>query len=190
MSLILRKDHIWPTIIVAALVVDVAVGLVMVRVAADDPHAAIEPNYYQKAVAWDSTIAQSHRNTALGWTLESSLGAITPGHEAPLTLRLRDGNGAEVTGATLQVEAMQVAHADEVIHATMTASGDSDYVTDLPMTRSGLWELRIVATRGSDRFTADLRLDASTTGVAQAVGARPGDAPSEKVKPNLRPAGP
>ena len=190
MSPLLRKDRIWPTIVVGVLVVDVAVGFVMMRVAADDPHAAIEPNYYQKAVAWDSTLAQSHRNTALGWTLESSLGAITPGHEAPLTLRVHDGTGVAVTGATLQVEAMQVAHADEVVHATLTAAGDSSYVTELPMTRTGLWELRIVATRGSDRFTADLRLDASTTGAALPVSARPGDAPAGTVKATPRPAGP
>jgi nitrogen fixation protein FixH len=189
MSPLIRKDRIWPTIIVGVLVVDVAVGLVLMRVAADDPHAAIEPNYYQKAVAWDSTLAQSHRNTALGWTLESSLGAITPGREAPLTLRLHDAQGDAVVGATLQVEAMQVAHADEIVHATLTAAGDSNYVTELPMTRPGLWELRIVATRGSDRFTADLRLDASTTGDAQPVSARPGDAPTVKVKTVLRPAG-
>jgi len=190
MSPILRKDRIWPTIVVGVLVVDVAVGFVMIRVAADDPHAAIEPDYYQKAVAWDSTMAQSQRNTALGWTLESSLGAITPGHEAPLTLRVRDGHGVAVTGATLQVEAMQVAHADEVVHATLTAADDGNYITELPMTRPGLWEFRVVATRGGDRFTADLRLDASTTGVAHPVAARPGDAPTEKMKSAVRPAAP
>ncbi len=190
MSPLLRKERIWPAIIIAVLVVDVAVGFVMMRVAADDPHAAIEPDYYHKAVTWDSTLAQSQRNRALGWTLEASLGAISPRHEAPLTLRLSDASGEAVTGATLQVQAMQVAHAGEIVHATLTAAGDGGYVADLPMTRPGLWELRIVATRGSDRFTADLRLDASTTGMAHAVLARPGDAPSRKVTPAPRPAGP
>jgi nitrogen fixation protein FixH len=189
MSPILRKDRIWPTIIVGVLVIDVAVGFAMMRVAADDPHAAIEPDYYQKAVIWDSTLAQSHRNAVLGWTLESVLGAITPGHEAPLTLRLHDGRGDAVVGATLQVEAMQVAHAGDIVHATLTARGDSDYVAALPMTRPGLWELRIVATRGSDRFTADLRLDASTTAMARPVRIRPGDAPGAQAATVPRPAG-
>jgi nitrogen fixation protein FixH len=188
MSPLLRKDRIWPTIIVGVLVVDVAVGFAMMRLAADDPHAAIEPDYYHKAIIWDSTMAQADRNAALGWTLEPSLGAITARHDAPLTLRVHDRTGAAVTGATLQVQAMQVAHADEVVHATLTAAGDGDYVTELPMTRPGLWELRVVATRGGDRFTADLRLDASTTGVAQAVLARPGDAP--RVKAVLQPERP
>lgn len=189
MNHILRKDRIWPTIIIGVLVVDVAVGFAMMRVAADDPHAAIERDYYHKAVTWDSTLAQSQRNTVLGWTLESSLGAITPGHHAPLTLRLHDGTGGAVIGATLQVEAMQVAHADDIVHVTLTAAGDSDYVAELPMTRPGLWELRIVATRGGDRFTADLRLDASTTGTARPVSARPGDAPAVKSTTVPRPAG-
>jgi nitrogen fixation protein FixH len=188
MSRLLRKDRLWPTIIVAVLVIDVAVGFAMMRLAADDPHAAIEPDYYHKAVIWDSTLAQADRNAALGWTLESSLGAITPRHDAPLMLRISDDSGQAVTGATLQVEAMQVAHADEVVHATLTAGADGGYVADLPMARPGLWELRVVATRGGDRFTADLRLDASTTGVAQAVLARPGDAP--RVKAVLQPERP
>jgi nitrogen fixation protein FixH len=189
MRFILRKDRIWPTIIVGVLVVDVAVGFAMMRLAADDPHAAIEPDYYHKAVTWDSTLAQSQRNAVLGWTLESSLGAITQEHEAPLTLRLHDAQGDAVVGATLQVEAMQVAHAAEIVHATLTAGADSDYVAALPMSRTGLWELRVVATRGSDRFTADLRLDASNTEMARPIRARPGDAPEVTTTTVLRPAG-
>jgi hypothetical protein len=49
------------------------------------------------------------------------------------------------------------------------------YRATQPLTRTGLHELRIVATVGPERFTAHLRLDASRDGRAQLVTARPGD---------------
>jgi nitrogen fixation protein FixH len=189
MSPIIRKDRIWPAIIIGALVLDVGVGFAMMRLASDDPHAAIESNYYQKAITWDSTMAQAGRNSTLGWTLVPTLGAITAQREAPLTFRLRDRAGDAIAGATILVEAVQVAHAEEIVHVTLTSGADSSYSTSLPMSRAGLWELRVIATRGADRFTSDVRLDASTTGMAAVITARPGDAIESKLKAGLRPAG-
>ena len=189
MSSLIPKERIWPALIIAALVIDVGVGFSMMRLAADDPHAAVEPDYYRKAITWDSTMAQAVRNGALGWTLVPSLGAVTPTHEAPLTMQLRDSAGRAITGAVIQVEAMQIAHAEEILHATLTGANDSSYTTTLPMARTGLWEMRVIVTRGTDRFTTQLRLDASTSGIAGIVTARPGDAPPEKVKSVVRPAG-
>ena len=178
MSPLIPKRRIWPTIVIAVLVIDVVVGLVLIRVATSDPHAAIEADYYQKAVTWDSTLAQASRNSALGWTLDPTLGAISASHEAPFTLLLHDGTGAVVTGASILIEAMQVAHADDIVRAALLATPNGGYGAALPIGRPGLWEVRIVATRGSDRFTADIRLDASTTGAARLVSIRPGDAPA------------
>ena len=45
MSPLIPKHRVWPAIIVAVLVIDVLVGLVLIRVANSDPHAAIEANY-------------------------------------------------------------------------------------------------------------------------------------------------
>ncbi len=189
MSPLIPKDRIWPVIIIAVLVTDVTVGFAMMRLASDDPHAAIESDYYQKAITWDSTMAQATRNSELGWMLTPSLGAISVRHEAPLTLDLRDANGAAVVGATILVEAVQVAHAEEIQHITLTSDSAGEYRTTLPMTRSGLWELRVIATRGADRFTNEARLDASTTGMAAIITARPGDATPGKLKAGLRPTG-
>jgi nitrogen fixation protein FixH len=189
MSAFIRKDRVWPVIIIAVLVIDVAVGFAMMRVASDDPHAAIESDYYHKAITWDSTMAQAEQNKSLGWTMTPTLGAITSAHDAPLTFRLRDVSGAPITDATILVEAVQVAHAEEIVHVTLSSSPDSSYATTLPMTHAGLWELRVIATRGADRFTTVVRLDANTTGMAAVVSARPGDAIASKLKAGLRPAG-
>jgi nitrogen fixation protein FixH len=186
MSWRMPKDRIWPTIIIVALVVDVGVGVVMMRVATHDPNYGIEPDYYAKAVAWDSTTAQSHRNDVLGWQLTPELGPVAAGRAATLTMLLRDRTGVPVTGAHLSIEAIPVAHADEVIRSDLPAAPGGDYAAALPMERSGLWELRVVATRGEDHFTADIRLDVSESVAATMVSGRPWDPDPKRVRAGMR----
>ena len=164
----------------------VVFGLFAARVASHDPNFAIEPDYYRKAVGWDSTLAESRRSALLGWRLRPALGAIDAGTGALLTFELRDSAGAPVGGATIAVEARQVAHADDVLRATLTGRADGAYSAQLPLTRPGLWELRVVATRGTDRFAANVRLDASATAPATVIDERPGDPLAARLKAGTR----
>lgn len=175
MSLI-RKDRIWPIIVVLMLGAYVTFGVVAARLASNDPNYAIEPDYYRKAVTWDSTMAQARENVALGWQVTPTLGPVG----GPLTafaLELRDSARGPVTGAQVSVEARQVAHAEDVVRATLHADSAGTYVARMPLVRAGLWEIRVVATRGATRFATSVRMDASLTAAATVVNARPGDAP-------------
>lgn len=175
---LLRKDRIWPTLIAVALFGNVALGFFLIRVAKGDEHFAVEPDYYRKAVTWDSTMAQASRNTALGWQVTPRLGAIQPGQDATLVLDVRDAAGAAVSDAVVTIEAMPVAYADEVVRATMRPAGEAGrYGAAMAMSRTGLWELRIDVARGAERFTSNLRLEASAAGEATVITERPGDAP-------------
>lgn len=175
---LLRKDRIWPTIIATALLGNVALGFVLIRVAKGDEHFAVEPDYYRKAVAWDSTMAQATRNTALGWQLTPRLGAVQPGQEATLVLDVRDAAGAAVSGAVVTIEAMPVAYAAEVLRSIMLPGNEAGrYHAAVAMSRTGLWELRVIVVRGAERFTSNIRLEASAAGEATVITERPGDAP-------------
>lgn len=175
---LLRKDRIWPTLVAAALFGNVALGFFLLRVAKGDEHFAVEPDYYRKAVAWDSTMAQATRNTALGWQLTPRLSAVQPGQEATLVLDVRDAAGLAVAGAVITIEAMPVAYATEVLRAAMLPNGAAGrYRAALAMSRTGLWELRITVVRGTERFTSNLRLEASAAGEAKVITDRPGAAP-------------
>lgn len=186
MSPIMRKDRIWPTAIVVVLGLYVAFGLIAARIATHDPNFAVEPDYYRKAVMWDSSQAQSRRSDALRWNLVPALGPIGIGSPTTLTLDVRDSVGAIVTGAKVSVEARQVAYAEDVTRATLNERSDGEYAAKLPLTRPGLWEFRIVATRGADRFTTNVRMDASTSTNARVVVARPGDATAASLKAGTR----
>lgn len=186
MSPLIRKDRIWPTIIVGILTIYVAFGLIAARVASHDPNFAIEPDYYRKAVMWDSTLALSRRSAALGWRIIPTLGPIGNGTAALLALDVRDTSGTIVRDANVSVEGRQVAHAEDVTSATLGERADGEYVAQLPLARPGLWEFRVVATRGPDRFATTLRMDASTTANARIVADRPGDPSPSRAQAGAR----
>lgn len=186
MSPLLRRDRVWPAIIITVLLGNVTLGIVLMRVANSDPHFAIEPDYYRRAVGWDRTQAQARQNLALGWQLQPTLGAVGGG-EVPLTLALTDAEGAPLDGASVSVEARAVAHANELLVANLLPTGQpGTYAAGLEVTRAGLWEVRAVAIRGADQLTAQLRLDARHDGPARVVTERPGAADPDRVAAGLR----
>lgn len=188
MSLI-PKHRVWPTIIITVLLGNLALGVVLYRVANDDTHAAVEPDYYRKALAWDATQAQAARNAALGWRVDASLPPLAPTGPTMLTLEVRDAAGAPLTAPVATLEARQVAHADEVVTASATGDATPGEVRiPLALGREGLWELRLTIDRGADRFTEQLRLDVSRDAEATVVRARPGDPLPSRVAAGTAPA--
>jgi nitrogen fixation protein FixH len=149
----------WIAGVVTTLALTVGANIWLMTVAGDDPSVAVEPDYYQKAVAFDSTLAQGRRNATLGWRVTPSLARITDGRATELRVRLADATGASIADATVTVEAMANARSDVRLTATFTAEGDG-YVATLPIARPGLWEFRFSVTRGAQHFTASERLDA------------------------------
>lgn len=179
------KDTLWPALIVGILATGAGGTIAMARIAAADPHAAIESDYYRKAVAWDATMAQERANARLGWTLAPTLPALGTARTSPLALAVTDAAGQPVAGAIVHVEAMAVAHADTTVAATLVEDAPGHYVAAVPIRRAGLWELRVKVVRGRDAFTADLRLDVALDVAARPVTARPGDPLEGRVKAGL-----
>jgi nitrogen fixation protein FixH len=157
MRLALTNAQRWPAAIVAVLLAQVAFGIWMSHVANDDPHFAVEPNYYARAVNWDSTMAQSRRDRALGWRATATL-VRAPGRGAILRIAVVDSTGAAVAADTVSVEARAIAHSNDVIRVTLIRDS-TGYSAPLAVAASGLWEVQARATRGSDLFTAKLRTE-------------------------------
>jgi nitrogen fixation protein FixH len=132
-------------------------------VAKADPAFAVEPDYYAKAVGWDARMAQERRNTALGWQATAALTLARPGIPGRIAVHLVDGAGHAITGATVSIEAMHNARASQRYEAALTPDGDGDYASALDAHRPGAWEVRLAATRGDERFTRILRIDAPAT---------------------------
>ena len=153
----MKAAALWPAAVVGALVVTVGANIAILVLANDSDKAVVEPNYYEKAVAWDSTMAQGRRNESLGWSVRATLTPIPGGSR--LAASLADRAGAPIAGATLRVEAIHNLDAARRIEAALRDAGGGAYEADLPMRHAGLWELRFTAERDGERFTDDLRRD-------------------------------
>jgi nitrogen fixation protein FixH len=149
------SGRLWPLALSAVLALTVIANVLMLRVAADPNGSAVEPDYYRKALAWDRTLAQQAENRALGWT--ASARATAGGG---VTLTLADAAGAPVTGARVHAVAIHNRLAAAPTSFALAARGPGEYAAPGVLARPGLWEIRVIAERGGERFTGDLRIEA------------------------------
>ena len=59
----MKRGMWWPIGITTVLATTVAANLWVMRLANEDHSFAIEPDYYRKAIMWDSTLAQENGRT-------------------------------------------------------------------------------------------------------------------------------
>lgn len=154
----------WPIAVTIILALTVAANIWVAVVAGDDPSFAIEPDYFHKAVTWDSTLAQARENAQLGWRLESRLAAFDARSGARLSVTLVDSAGVPIPDAIVRVSALYNARANQVFDATLAApvpSRSPEYTAQLPVTHAGEWELRFEVLRGGKKFTTTSRVEAT-----------------------------
>lgn len=160
----MKRATLWPLGVTAVLTIFVGANIALYRVAGDDPSFAVEPDYYAKAVNWDSTMAQERRNQALGWRLAPTLGPIVD-RSAVLRVSLTDSTGATIGDATVNVAALFNARANDIVHSTL-ARDSAGYTARLPVQHPGEWELRFDVRRGRQHFTAISHIEVVTTASA------------------------
>lgn len=150
----MRSEWKWPLGISAVLGLSVIVNLAVMAVAGSDPSFAVEPDYYQKAVDWDRHAARQAASDALGWKAEI---ALEPGPSPRLNVNLLDETGLPVEGATVSIEAFHIARAADIIKSEMKEEAGNRYAAPLAIPRPGIWEFRLAASRGNDRFETVVR---------------------------------
>ena len=151
----MKASRLWPLAVTGVLFVTVLANVAML-ILAGDPHAsAVEPDYYGKALAFDSTLAAKARSGELAWRADATL--ARSGSGAVVRLRLVDRDGRPVDGASVRVTAIHNRQPDARPEAELAAEGDGAYAASMPLHQAGLWELRVRAVRGADRFESELR---------------------------------
>lgn len=148
----MKAARLWPLALAAVLALTVIANIWLLWAANDDQHLAFEPDYYRKAVAWDSTVAQGERSRALGWTATVALG--TDGH---LTVQLADTAGNPVDSALVAVEVIPVAYANRAETTSLQAASPGRTEAHIRLVYPGLHELRVTALRDRERFTTTVR---------------------------------
>ena len=151
----MKAARLWPLALVAVLGITVVANVWLLWAANDEQSRAFEPDYYRKALAWDSTMAEASRSAALGWHLSASLEpADQP--DGRLLVLLADSTGSPIEGAAITATTTPIAHADRAGTVTLTETVGG-YQAEFPLVYQGLYEIRIEAVRGSDRFVTSVR---------------------------------
>ena len=161
----------WPIGIVAILASSVVANLAFMRVANSDPAFAVEPDYYQRAVAYDTAMHEAQLSNALQWTAQVSIQVVDEAR-GEVRVELRDRNGAPILADSARADAFYIARANDVsrtILAPDSRRGVGFYIASIPVQHRGQWEVRIDARRGSEHFVMAVRTDVLPLGNAQSV---------------------
>lgn len=156
----MKRGRAWPFAIAGILLAGVGANVGLIVLASSDPSAAIEPDYYRKALAWDAEMAQQQRNIALGWSVHSVLQLGREGADGLLELTLADSSGKPLTGADVTALVMHNARAAAVQSVALRETEKGTYTAQVAAQRPGLWEIRVSVQREAQVFTARERLQA------------------------------
>jgi len=148
----------WPWFIGALLVATAGGQGIMLYAATHDPTFAIEPDYYAKAVAFDTTILRDRENIQLGWRAAGTM--TTSGSAAALRVTLTDSAGTPISGARVRAVAIHNLDGSHPLSVALAESGAA-YSGLIPGAHRGLWEIRVDAVLGTSHFTPSIRVDYS-----------------------------
>ena len=96
----MRADRLWPTALITVLVLTVALNIYVYRISNGAGAPVVEPDYYHKAVTWDSTLAEDRASDALAWKLDARVGNLDARGRAALSASLEDSKGEPLRGAS------------------------------------------------------------------------------------------
>lgn len=136
----------WILIVVGLLVGNAIAVAVLIGVAGGDTGRRVLPDYYDRAVAWDATMAEARDSVGLGWS------GVTRASGRLVEVSLRDRTGAPLTGATVSLRGFPRGRADAISEITLAAGAPGVYRGELPGVYGGLHDLVIVASKGGQRW--------------------------------------
>lgn len=146
----MKRFNLFPAIIFVLLGLNFLIVGITVFAANSDGGAAIEPDYYQKALHWDEHRAQERRSLALGWDVRADLtrrdGALA------LRVHVHDAAGAAISGASVHATVFRSAEARRRFTLELRETNTpGEYGAAVPSGAAGAWQVELaVAARGNE----------------------------------------
>jgi nitrogen fixation protein FixH len=155
-----RRGAVWAWV-PALLLGSMLLGLgVLAYLAIDDPHFALEANYYDKAVHWDRTQREARDSAALGLQLMIPKALVVAADgTVEVELRVNDRQQVPLSGAVVELEAFANAYASQIERVPLREASPGVYRGRFKARARGLWELRFEIATPSSRFRQSLRRD-------------------------------
>ena len=116
---------------------------------ASDP--GVEPNYYEKALDWDTTAAQLQLNKDLGWSLTSA--SVTHETGRTIVIDIADDQARPLQIAAVSAHVFANTHASERLDVLFVETDPGRYESVVPITHAGNWTIRVRAEARGEVFT-------------------------------------
>lgn len=143
----------WPVFVVALLLINIVIASFAIYYASTDKTFAVEPDYYRKAMNWDSYAAMRDASVKLGWRLTPRVEPAPDASRKPrFVLEVKDQMGKPVSDVQFRGLAFHHARAADRLDLALANSGNGVYECEAALNRPGLWEVRLIASRGRDIF--------------------------------------
>jgi nitrogen fixation protein FixH len=144
----------WPIFLSSLIGIHIVSVVVMVIVATRDRSFAIEPDWYQKGLHYDQTAQQQRENRRLGWSVKLDVGqALTGTNQRSVSCTVFDRAGKPVQNAAVDLVAFAHLRGSNRTSSILLPQGGGAYAASLAFDDPGVWEFRLVITRGAETFT-------------------------------------
>jgi nitrogen fixation protein FixH len=149
-----RRYLLWPILLTSLIGIHTISVIVMVIVATHDSSFALEPDWYLKGLHYEQTVEQQQANSRLKWSVQLDVGQPLDGsHRRKVTCTIRDAAGKPIENATVDLVAFAHLRANNRQSSVLLPQEGGSYAATLPFEDVGMWEFRVVVTRGADTFT-------------------------------------
>ena len=150
----------WPAFVVGILMMSVGFVVFTVIAANSDGGAQVVADYHAGG-GWDEQVALQAASDRLSWTADVAVEAPIENGLRPVEIVVRDGDGQPVEGleGTVRLGRPHRAAAVAELPLRPQPGQPGAYQVLAPIRTSGLWDVHLDATRGADRFLAQVRKD-------------------------------
>ncbi len=157
MRFTLSPNVTWPLFITGLLLLSIGMGVSAVLAARSDGGAQTVPDYYTRALHYDETLHADAQSAATGWQVTLDAGAEIGGLRT-LAFRLVDDAGAPVADAEGEIRIRRPSKIGVVARVPFHATADG-YAVGVPAMTPGLWDVTVVARRGTTVFETTQRVE-------------------------------
>lgn len=154
----------WPMYLGGILTMSVVAQGILVYVATRPDAPRPIRDYYQRSLAWDVDAAVVEASRQLGWSVDFAVPTGVPhaaGMPRPVDVSVQDRDGVPVQGLSGQLQALRPSDArlNQVGVLTEIPHLPGTYRTLMRLDAPGVWELRVEARQGSQRFVHSQRFE-------------------------------
>ncbi len=135
----------WPVMLVCMFLVSASFVIVTAILGAGSGSHMVEPDYYARAVNWDSERERLEAAERLGWDVRvSASGVLNPTGTRLVSVLLFDSEGNPIEEAIVQVICFANTQAHDRIEVELPYTSAGQYQTRIQgMHTDGFWEFRV-----------------------------------------------